>query len=153
MCGCFCYVKYERGLSRIIIQSSGERVVLQLWWCIFDICLDGSGCLFVLERASSFALALHWRCRWRHRGKCRWLVTPEPHRHQLTSTDNYCYIITTTTQPLHTTAFHQPPGLYHHINTISLTGKSRHSSYLSNLTQYRQHGSRGHYDRVRATIL
>lgn len=73
MCVFRCYVRYERELSRRMIQSSGGRVELQLRWCISDICLDGSGCLFMVERASSFALALHWRCRWRHRGKCRWL--------------------------------------------------------------------------------
>ena len=40
----------------------------------------------------------------------------------------------------------------HSVSLNTPLGKSRPSSQLTSLTQHRQHGSRGHHDRVRATI-
>lgn len=151
VCGIRCCVKYEGELSRSIVQLSGERVTLQLWWCIFDICLDGSGCLFMLERASSFALALHWRSvgvTAESAAGCTRAASPSANQ-QLTATalpsspppTTSYHCITASSRPLpphqHLLTYRQEPTLITHLSTH---------------TQHRQHGSRGHHDCVRAPI-
>lgn len=105
-------------MPRRIIQSSGGRVVLQLCWCVFGICLDGSGFVYAgLERASSFA-----RSSWRFTGAG---VTAESaagytRAASPSATDNCCYTIITTTNhsvPLHCTS----------LPTSSITPASAHS--------------------------
>lgn len=107
ICEISLYVECKRLVAWYlsVVRWRSSCVIVVVCWMYF-----GRIGVFVLFmpawRASSFALALHWR--WRHRGKCRWLVTPEPHRHQLPAaipssppltTSTYLYIATISEPP------------------------------------------------------